>query len=129
MVSLRLLMQSKESAVISFPSLKELVTCILFLPVWIMLQHGLSNTDNLGRVLKSPVASSHQRHKCKMTEMLSSCPGEPTPVMKTLHIPELQITVITKTPEYGWHSISSSPTLFSFTYRKLNKARGYKAKR
>lgn len=103
MVSLRFLMQSEEPMVISLPFLKELVTCILFLHVWKMFQqHGLIDTDNLGiaTVLKSPVASSHQKHKCKKTEMLSSCPRIPTSVMKTLHIPELQITVITKTPEY-----------------------------
>lgn len=84
MVSLRFLMQSEEAMVISFPSLKELVTCIVFLHVWIMFQqHGLSNTDNLviATVLKSPVVSSHQKHKYKKTEMLSSCPRVPTSVM------------------------------------------------
>lgn len=86
MFFLSFLMQSEEPMVISFPSLKDLVACILFLHVWKMFQqHGLINTDNLGiaTVLKSPVASSHQKHKFKKTEMLSSCPRIPTSVMKT----------------------------------------------
>lgn len=104
-------MQSEELALI-FPSLKELVTYILFLHIWIMFQqHGLSNTDNLGRttVLKSPVESSNQKHKCNKTEMLSSYARVPTSVMITLHTPEFQIMVITRTPEYGWHNISPLP--------------------
>lgn len=119
MVSLGFLTQSEESAVISFPSLKELVTCILFLHIWIMFQqHGLSNIDNLGiaTVLKSSVASSHQKHKCKKTEMLSSCPRVPTSVLKTLHIQEFQITVIAKAPDINGTVFLPTHTPSSFSH-------------